>query len=223
MEKSFKNIEKEILLVGEGKDEWVFFNALLKHLNIGNIQIAVTQGKTRYDDSINLITKMPGFNNLKALLLTRDADDSATGAFDSLKASLRKYSLPVPDTLASFKTEGNKSSGVFVFPDNTSAGMLENLFVKAMESHSIYPCVDAYMNCLEARSNMRGGYTGEQLESELVYPNNPIKARAKTILAGLEYDIDKIGLAAQRKVWNLDHPSLIPFRAFITTASQLSN
>jgi hypothetical protein len=84
-----QQITKPKLLVGEGVDEVRFFEALLAHLGIRDIQVMEFGGKTRLAGFLRtLVAPIPGYDQLISLAITRDADLDATGAFQSVSASL---------------------------------------------------------------------------------------------------------------------------------------
>jgi len=108
-------IIKPKLLLGEGSDEVEFFNALLAHLKIEDVQVIDYLGKHNVFVELATVLKLPGFNQLQSIGITRDADyfdnvadwlvpenrgiGEAKAAFDSICNALRKANpaLPLPD------------------------------------------------------------------------------------------------------------------------------
>jgi hypothetical protein len=75
-------------VLGEGKDEVSFLNALLAHRNILDVQVLEYGGKNRLLTGIRSIVSLPGFEQVSSIGLTRDADHfvnpspgNLTGAF----------------------------------------------------------------------------------------------------------------------------------------------
>ena len=67
---------KPKLVIGEGHDEWSFFNAVINHLQLGD-QLATEQygGRYKLADGLRAIEERPGFRkNITSLAVTRDAD-----------------------------------------------------------------------------------------------------------------------------------------------------
>jgi hypothetical protein len=84
------------LLLGEGKDEVRFFNALLVHLGIADIQVTDYGGKTQLKDYLKALAKTPGFVGLASLAITRDSDSDVAAAFASVNGALANIGLSVP-------------------------------------------------------------------------------------------------------------------------------
>ena len=74
------------LLIVEGQDEINFFDALLeKYLGITDYHIHCVDGKDNFEKQLPLIPNMSGFENVKWLVVIRDADENPNGAFISIK------------------------------------------------------------------------------------------------------------------------------------------
>ncbi len=89
-------LSKPKLLIGEGKEEVDFFTAFLNHLNISNVQVEQYGGKQGLPRYLRTLVVRPGYLNVVSLGITRDADNSAQSAFESVCSSLHRASLPVP-------------------------------------------------------------------------------------------------------------------------------
>ncbi|MFN8494753.1 MAG: DUF3226 domain-containing protein [Caldilineaceae bacterium] len=67
-------ITKPKLLLGEGNDEVEFFNALLAHLQLEDVQVVDYLGKHNVFVELATVLKLPGFSQLESIGITRDAD-----------------------------------------------------------------------------------------------------------------------------------------------------
>jgi hypothetical protein len=79
-------ITKPKLLLGEGREEVLFFSAWLAVLGVGDVQVADYGGKARLAAFIRALAvpPTPGFSALASLAVTRDADLDAAAAFASV-------------------------------------------------------------------------------------------------------------------------------------------
>src|SRR5258708_735205 len=94
--KVFAQIEKRKLLAGEGRDETEFFDALLKHLEVTDVQVVDYGGKRKMKDFLAALPRIPGFAELQSLGITRDADDNPDGARQSIDDAIANAKFPQP-------------------------------------------------------------------------------------------------------------------------------
>lgn len=188
------------LLLGEGKEERVFFTSLLQAIGVPGIQVMSYDGKAKLRDSLNAVKVVSGFANLEVLAVTRDADADADAAFESVKSALVNAGLPCPSSPGGFSF-GHPRVGVLILPPGESHGMLEDLCLASVASDAAMPCVDEFMKCVQERASRTSG--------------NPAKARIHAWLASLETPDRRLGEAAQAGCWPWDSPAFAPLRAFI--------
>lgn len=152
-------ITKPKLLLGEGTHEVSFFNKLLEHLGINDVQIDEYGGKYRLVPGIAALTKRSGFSDVISLAVTRDADyadDPADDllasprAFQSVCTALQLANLPIPNA-PMIKASGQPEVSVFVLPDNQNTGMLEDICIASM-SESDIECISEYFNCIQLKT-----------------------------------------------------------------------
>ena len=67
-----KKIEKPKLIIGEEKEDFLFFDSLIKHLEIDDIQVDFYGGKTNLNNYFKTLHLQPGFSNLCSLGITED-------------------------------------------------------------------------------------------------------------------------------------------------------
>lgn len=190
---------KAKLLVGEGKEEVYFFEALLRHSNVTDVQLEQCKGKTGLSNYVATLPKRPGFANLIAIAITRDADNDANAAFQSVCAALGNAQLAAPLASGTFSA-GDPRVGVFILPDCHQNGMLEDLCLASVTADLAMPCVDDFIRCLEHR--------GRQ-------PNNLAKARVHAWLASHIVPDKRLGEAAHAGYWDWDSPAFDPLKQFL--------
>jgi hypothetical protein len=198
-------IKKERLLIVEGKDEELFFDALLKHLNISNIQILSIGGKTKFRKNLGaLLNRREEFAKVKRLWITRDADDDFNSAFQSICDALKALELPVPKK-PKIPTSSCPEISIFIFPDNQSPGMLEDLCLKVLQDNTqdtpIIKCLEDYFCCLARRSPE--------------FPNNLSKAKIQAFLAAKKEPGKRLEEAAQSGYFPWDHPAFNDIKEFL--------
>ncbi len=170
------------LLVGEGKDEVQVFTALLKHLGIKDVQVEQTGGKDNLRIYLKTLRLRDGFADLTALGVIRDADNSASGALQSVCDSLRNNGFPNPVKSGEI-VAGSPSVGVMVVGDGDKFKMLEDLCLESVSHDAVWPCLAEFFACLK------------DAECE---PPNLSKARFSTWMA-IQTDANARGLGGAAK------------------------
>ena len=203
-------IEKSHLLIVEGKDEEFFFGALLEWLGFSNIQILPIGGKTKFRKNLGaLINRKAEFARVKRLWIARDADNDFNSAFQSICDTLKFFSLPVPQK-PKIPTDSYPEVSIFIFPDNKSPGILEDLCLKALQDNTqdtpIVKCLENYFCCLARRSTE--------------FPNNLSKAKIQAFLAAKEEPGKRLGEAAQAGYLPWDHPAFDEIKEFLRTLAE---
>ena len=145
-------------------------------------------------------TKLPNFPIVTSIGIVRDAEESAIGAFNSVRGVLERAALPVPN--APERRTGEKPSvSVMILPGENMSGMLETLLWKTIGDDDVRNCIDQFFGCVEA---VHGRIT-----------HRPHKARARAFLATQRDPHLSVGDAAKRGSWDLDHIALEPVHAFL--------
>jgi hypothetical protein len=144
------------------------------------------------------MTFVATFFRTRQVGLVADADtELASSTFDSLKYHLQKAEFIIPDRLAALSS-GSPQIGIFVLPDNHRQGMLEDLCLESISQDSL-SCVDDFMRC-------------SGIESQDIHF---AKRRALAFLATSKGVVNQVGLAAQKSIWNFDHPCFDGLKAFL--------
>ena len=195
-------LSKPKLLIGEGKEEVDFFTAFLAHLNISDIQVEQYGGKQGLKSYLRTLVVRPGYLDVVSLGITRDADNSAQSAFQSVCNSLNRASLPVPSQPREIVGD-NPQVSVMILPDGQNTGMLEDLCLTAVETDPVLQCVDEYFDCVYRT-------VGRE-------PNNMAKARVHAWLSSQIEPDKRLGEAAKAGYWPWDSPGFDSLKQFLQT------
>lgn len=140
------------LVVVEGKDDERFFGALLKQVGLTDVQCIALGGKDEMGkaDRWRALKATPGFAEVAALAIVRDADDNPQGAFESIKDTLRNVNLPDPS--APFQIQqGTPRVCIIILPDAGAMGALEDLCLQAVAGEPAMECVEQFWECIQQR------------------------------------------------------------------------
>ncbi len=126
MRRSPRKIESDVQLLVEGKDSEGFFNALIGHLGITNVQIQDFGGVTDLRNFLRAFVNGPDFSRVTSIGIVRDAESCSRGAFESVQGSLKGVELPVPQVARQLVGD-RPAIAVMILPSENRAGMLETL------------------------------------------------------------------------------------------------
>ena len=196
-------LSKGKLLLVEGRDDAELFSALLTHLGLTTeIEIRQYLGKTEFRNYVGVLTRVRGFRDVTSIGIIRDADDNASGAFESIKNSLIYGGLPSPNEPLSPST-GFPTTAIVIMPPGEAEGELEDLLLSSVNTDVAIPCVEGYFNCLgPLRLNL---------------PRKLSKARLHTFLASRENPNLLIGQAARAGYFPWDATPFVPVIEFLRT------
>lgn len=193
-------IERPKQLLVEGNDQRNFFEALIRHLSLSDIQLQDYGGGDELRVFLPAFVKAPSFDSITSLGIVRDAEESAQSAFQSVQGSLGKVNLPVPAN-AEKRQSGKPDISVLILPDKNSTGMLESLLCRTFEGSEVDRCIDDFFTC--AKSSPNTSIT------------NPDKARAFAFLTTKPNPHHSVGIAAHQGIWNLNHEAFDGVRDFL--------
>ncbi len=191
------------LLLVEGQDEVGFFAGFLNHLGLGDIQIVDYGGKNAFRPRMEAYFREPSFSAVSAMAVIGDADLAANSTFQSIRDALAYIGLPAPQSFMSPAGDSPRVS-IFVMPDNSSPGALEDLCLAALSNSNAKECVGSFLECVEA-----SGYQPPQSQS---------KAQLRALLASLEDSETRLGLRSQRSTgppWAWNHPAFSDLARFL--------
>ena len=201
---------KAIQLLVEGKDQGNFFDELVKHLKIEDLQIQDFGGVNELKGFLGVLVKQPGFGTVRMLGIVRDAETSAQGAFQSVQSSLRNARLPVPVRPGESARPGEPigaapAVNVLILPGDGDHGMLETLLCRTFADTPVDRCIDDFFRCFETSE------AGARIR-------NPDKARAHAFLATRKMPHVSVGVAAQKRYWGeFDHDAFRGIRRFLSS------
>jgi hypothetical protein len=192
-------IQKEKLLVVEGKDEVNFFSCLLKHMDVNDFEVVDVGGKDRFKVEFPALRRASGFSEIKLVAIVRDAENDAMSAFSSIRNILKKEGLRPPDNPNQF-SEDIPRIGVFITPGDSNQGMIEDLCLRTVKDHPVLRCVDSFMDCI---SNLN------------IHPKNIAKSKAQVFLAAMPDIVCRVGLGAEKGYWDFNSEELITLKSFL--------
>jgi hypothetical protein len=193
-------ITKTKVLVVEGKDEKVFFDAILrKKLNINDVQTIDVGGKDQFKTRFPVLVKRPGFIDVEKLAIVRDAEDNINGTHGSILDVLRRCGFTPPEKLTEY-SDSNPQIGIWIMPDNVNNGMLEDLCLQTVLDHPAMECVNKFMECAFRLT---------------CPPKNPAKSKSLAFLAAMPELVSSVGLGAEKQYWNFDSPRLSQLIKFL--------
>lgn len=195
-----QRISKCKLLIGEGEEEKRFFQALLTHLNITNIDVEAYGGKAKLASYLKTFLVRPDHQSVLSLGITRDADDNAEDAFKSVCDALSQCGLAMPNRSGEFGGNGLQI-GVLILPDGHNPGMLEDVCLEAIKLDPGIQCVDEYFRCIPEKTPRQ--------------PKNMSKARIHTWLASQIEPDHRLGEAAEIGYWPWASPAFDPLKQFL--------
>ncbi|MDY6781272.1 MAG: DUF3226 domain-containing protein [Cyanobacteriota bacterium] len=188
------------LLIGEGSDDLRFLQAFLKFLEIGDVQVEQYGGKGNLSSYLKTLKLLPGFSKLVSLAITRDADKQANRAFQSICGFLKNRGYATPTKVEQVKP-GTPNISVFLFPDGTNPGMLEDLCLSSVKNDPAMTCIDGYFECVEQQASRQ--------------PKNMAKAKLHAFLASQTKPSLRLAEAAEKGVWKWDSPAFDRLKQFL--------
>ena len=191
------------LLLVEGQDEVGFFTGLLNYLQIEDVQIVDYGGRNAFRPQMEAYTREPTFSEIRSMAVIVDADLSANSALQSIQDTLDHFGLPTPQTFL-LPAGDSPQVSIFVMPDNSSSGALEDLCLEALANDPAMQCVDNFLQCVEAAC--------------LQPPQSQYKARLRALLASLDDSEARLGIRSRRSAglpWDWDHPAFAELAQFL--------
>lgn len=188
-----KPIEATRMLLGEGREEELFFDALLKHLDITGVQVEKYDGKSNLAPFLKALKNRSGFAQVNKLSILRDGDDDPTVAALSVDNAIAQASFPVELTVKKL-----------ILPGGTQIGALENLCLQSIAGQPIESCLEEYLSCAaRATGNTHTTTT------------NKAKARVHAWLAANPKPDLRLGQAAAAGVIDWTSPAFDQLKAFV--------
>ena len=188
------------LVLVEGKDDELFFDALRQHLGLGDIQFRQIGGKANLRNALRGVVSDPGFSKVIALGIVLDADDNPKATFQSVRDALQKVGLPVP-TQPMTPASGYPRVSVMILPNAQNPGSLEDVCLKAVAGTPVMKCVDKFFCCLQRQG--------------LPLPKSLPKAKVLAYLTSKPEPDKRLGESAQAGYWDWNHPAFDALKNFL--------
>ena len=201
-------IGSDLLLVHEGKGDLNVLGALMRHAGIGGFQPLSLNGQQKMRKffkglgaSPHFKAAVPGYGHpVRSLAIVLDAEGNAAGTFQRLRDALASAGLSAPAAPGKISV-GPPRVGIFLVPDNQSAGKIETLCLRSVEDDPAWSCLDVFFDCVR----QRGG----------TLPTDVDKARAQAFLSTRPEPDLPVGLAALEGYWRFESPAFTPLIAFL--------
>lgn len=193
-------IESNVQLIVEGKDQVAFSQAILRHLGITGVQIHDFGGIRQLRGFLGGFVASVGFSRVERIGVIRDAETSAESAFQSVQNALENVGLSVPGQPEEI-VGGEPSVSVLILPGGGRPGMLETLLCQSFAETPANGCIDGFFECMAAVPDLSIA--------------NPDKARVFAYLAATPTPRHSVGVAALRGQWDLEHAAFDGVRRFL--------
>ena len=208
------------LLLVEGKDEKGFFDKWLLQIVASSVQIVDIGGKDKFHTKFPTITNLPGFRNVQRLGIIRDAEESYTSTFQSIKNTLSSRNMPLRSAGTMHQAHA-LSLGVWIMPDNQSPGSIENLCWDLIpQNDQRLSCTNSFIDCLCSAGLPPKSTAGSNIILRATSPFLPErleKTKVQAYLGALCEPKRELGRAAEADVWDFTHQRLNDLRNFLTT------
>ncbi len=136
------------------------------------------------------------FDNSKKVFYVVDADD---------KPAKRRAEL-----LATAQRSGAEVAGVFLLPNDTNEGTLEDLLESISADRGVYECFEQYEECLRGK-NSEYKQPGMKAKIYAYWKARGAKTRRKAFGAN---PCDRERNYSDENIWDLESPALQPLRDF---------
>ena len=197
-------ITQPCVLVVEGDEDRFFFEAFIKYLGLGQIQIVPIGGKTELRRNLGTLLLTSGHENMVSLGIVRDADLNSLAAFQSVCNALQAAGLTAP--IRPLLTAGQSPRvTIMILPTEDIMGMLEDVCLKSVTEDPAVPCVEQYFQCLQ--------------DHTVPLPKNMSKAKVQAFLASREEAGKRLGEAAHAGYWPFGNNAFGPMKDFLQQIS----
>ena len=217
-----RKIEKQYLIVCEGRDAENFLKTYLNNVsdtrqNLSeNIQVMDFGGNNELTNHLENLRNTAGFDNLKSLLIIRNAETNFQSAMQSIQKSLESNKLPIPKSPFIWEVPKDETpendetpkTGFLLFPTcdaNPENGTLEDLCFSILsnaKAPDLKQEIANFMDTLKAKHQFNFTY--------------PFKTKLHTYFSiHNNYVSLKIGEAARAGAFDWNHKKLAPLKEFL--------
>ncbi|MFH0812686.1 MAG: DUF3226 domain-containing protein [Pseudomonadota bacterium] len=198
-------IKERKIILAEGADAYYFSIWAYQAFGVRGVQVLNFGGIDDLLPYLSTLKELSGFKQVESMVIARDAEQDADAAVKSIKTSLKKAGLPVPDKAFVFSNTVPRVA-YMIFPGflkkgALADGSLEHLCLETINDDAIMNCVDQFIDCLKFQNKK---------------PKYPQKTKLHTYLAGKDAFVGlKIGEAAKAGAWDWNHSKMKPFKKII--------
>ncbi len=196
-------ITKKKLLLAEGRDAELFLVWAANHFRSEvDFQVMDFGGINELTNFLRLLTNDESYDDIETIVIARDAETNAKAAAESIRYSMTKAKMPVPQKPFEYTQNSSMKTAFMIFPGpKHKQGTLEDLCLLTVDNDPLMNCVDEFLECVKSK--------GEELPH---YHKNKLHC----FLAGKDKYVGmKIGEASNAKAWDPDHRALQPFKVII--------
>ena len=201
-----KDLPPERVLLVEGVDDKAVVQRLCeRHPDVSVFDVSIKEGFANLRRSIPVEIKAP---DRRAVGILADADDDPWGRWQSISDRLRRVGVRPPDRLApgglvldGEPRTGVPRTGVWLMPDNTASGELEDFVVTLVPAGDpVWPRAERYVEDIPAieRRFRRRKTTRAKIHAWLATREDP--RRMGTAIRAGDLDVDQ-ALAAALVGW----------------------
>ena len=217
--KTNNRIWKQNLLLCEGRDAE---NFLIEYLNSdslascpffsNDIQVMNFGGNEELPKFLEALKVLDGYDEVKSLLVIRDAERDIESAKSSVKKAFHNAALPVPEAPYRWTETGNENSvaiktGFLLFPtcdNNPAKGTLEDLCLNIL-SDKYVPILDEIVDFMESLAQ----------NEKRTFPHE-FKTKLHTWFSVTDDFVSmKVGEAARAGAFNWESQKLLPLKDFL--------
>ncbi len=195
----FTEVTEPVVVLCEGRDEQVLLQTLAAASHV-QVQCVDCGGSQQFATRIKVVMKAPGFAQVRALAIVRDAETDSAAAAQSIRACLQNEGLPVPEAELQLASDATISTAYLVVPRGGADGMMEDLILRVMQDQPHWPCQTGYFDCLASKG----------LDLSIDEKKRWVQAGLAALTGG--HLARNIGEAAQKSLLPLDHPAFDELR-----------
>lgn len=211
-------IVKEHLILCEGRDEEEFLIAFLNSEALADnpvfsrdIQVMNFGGNEQLVGYLSILKNMEGFEQVKSIIIVRDAERNPVAAIDTLNATLKKCGFPAAEAPYQIAEGEQLKIGYVLFPTCTAevvAGTLEDLCLAILaesNNEAILAEIDVFIQTLSEKYDR-------------TFPHE-FKTKLHSYFSVTDDFVSlKIGEAARANAFYWYSEKLIPLKNFIMAA-----
>lgn len=196
---------KQLFVEGAGPKG--FFVHLVNHLNLKGVEVHDFGGNNERKSRLSAHTKTPEFGRVERLGIICDAESNAEDIFQSVTGALTYSGLAYPTRAGQITSGAIPCVGVYILPDNTSAGSIEHLCLKSVAGTPLFACVEEFMKCVDLL----------QHDPPTKRWNSVFRSKAQiaAFLAAQAYPGLPIGHAAGKGYWSWNNTAFESIKRFL--------